>query len=126
MHEISSTGVFVIKDDLNLKDYIAKEIFSKENIAGIELEIQSCLKACFNSKVPQFYSPMRENKSLAMYANLIPVVCDESISSGVLFLVGNNLHSLPNDFDDVTRIYNRIIANWLNRYNDCITHRING
>jgi hypothetical protein len=118
-----TSGTFLLKDDLCLKNSISSNIFDKQGASGIDLEIQNCIKSCFNNTHSQFYPELRENKNLSAYANMIPVVCDEEQASGVLFIIANKLDKIPNDFDEVTKIYNRIIANWFHKYNDCIQTR---
>lgn len=118
-------GTFLLKDDLYLKNSISQNIFDKKDAIGIELEIQNCIRSCLNNTHSQFYPELRENINLSAYANMIPVVCDEEQASGVLFIIANKLGKIPNDFDEVTKIYNRIIANWVHKYNDCIQTKKN-
>ncbi|RUA28483.1 MAG: hypothetical protein DSY77_15975 [Bacteroidetes bacterium] len=122
--EYYKSGTFILKDDLNLGSEISSEIFNAEGLTGVSLEIQSWIKACFNNGKAQFHNKLRERNDLSIYANNIPVVCSEDDSSGVLFIVGDKMEDIPNDFNEVTRIHNRIISNWINKYNDCIRQRI--
>lgn len=124
LSEIYTNGTFILKDDLNLDSEIPSDIFDAQGLTGLSLEIQGWIKACFNNCKPQFQNQLREKSDFSIYANTIPVVCSEEHSSGVLFIIGDQIEKLPNDFDEVTRIHNRIISNWINKYNDCIRQRI--
>lgn len=122
--DMHRSGTFILKDDLNIANNISEDIFEKKGAKEIELEIQSWITACYNNGHSQFHVGLRENDSLSIYANTIPVVCNEEAPVGVLFIIGNNLNVIPNDFDEVTRIHNRIISNWINKYNDCVSQKI--
>ena len=113
-------GTFLIKDDLNLLEIIPENILDEENASGLSFEIQTSLKSSWNNKKAEFHPKLKNDNNLSVYTNVIPEVCSEDYYTGVLFIIGNNLIEVPNDFDDVTKIYSRIITNWINKYNECI------
>lgn len=114
------SGSFLLRDDLNLDGSIMKDIYNKEGLSGLEFEIQTCIKTCFKNHRSEFFQELRSNNKLSMYTNVIPLVCDEDSSIGVMFIIGDSFKSIPNDFDEVVRIQNRIITNWIERYNECV------
>ena len=124
LQDIYTSGTFILKDDLNLANEIPPGIFEAQGLKGLSLEVQRWIVACFNNGKSQFQKQLIEKTDFSIYANTIPVVCSEDHSSGVLFVIGDKIENLPNGFNEVTRIHNRIISNWINKYNECIQQRL--
>lgn len=41
-----------------------------------------------------------------------------------MFIIGDKMVQIPNDLDDITKIHNRIVANWINKYNECVFQKV--
>ena len=122
--ETCKSGTYLIKDDLQLSEFIIEELFELSGATDSKLELQNCLKTSYNNNKSCNNSIKFKEKQYMIYCNVIPLVCSEEDPSGVMFIIGDKMNKIPNDFDDVTKIHNRIVSNWVNKYNDCVFQKI--
>ncbi len=120
---ITDHGIILLKDDLNLQPYIPKELFLTE-VNGPSFEVQSALKRSFNNLRFFKHQFSIEEQSYSIITAEILEVCSDDNASGVLFIIGKNDFSYPADLPEVLKIFNRIVANYVSRYNDCLKKAI--
>lgn len=124
LKEIFQSGSYLIKDDLQLSEFVKEELFDVNGASGSTLDLQNCLKTSYNNNKSCSSHITFNNKQFFIYCNVIPLVCSEDDPSGVMFLISDKMTQIPNDLDDVTKIHNRIVSNWVNKYNDCVNQKI--
>ena len=63
-----------------------------------------------------------QGKNYTFITSPIPTVCEDG-STGVFFMIFEEVSTLPPDFENLTNIFSRLFSNWLCRYNECISSR---
>ena len=118
-------GVIILDDTLlPVENGINKSLLQTENLQAEELEIQTAIRKSLNNQ--EFVKVDFSNKSqdLTIICSPMPFACDEENLLGVLFIISNRLTKIPADLPTTLTIFNRIISNWVYRYNECITSRL--
>lgn len=119
----SEQGVIWIDDKLDKRTLLEKDIFENSALQGEQLALQSAIRQSFNNTefVKQDYSA--DGNNFTIVCSPMPLACDENYGLGVLFIISKQVNTIPTDLPTKLTIFNRVIANWIYRYNECINSR---
>lgn len=120
----SEQGILVIDDKLGKEYLLEKGMFMTAYLRGEKLEIQSAITTAFNNSefVKKDYVG-DDNIKYTIVCSPMPYACDELDMQGVLFIISKEVKNIPNDLATKLKIFNRVISNWVYRYNQCIESR---
>lgn len=118
------SGVIVLSDTLELSNVVTKGMYQDNELVGISLDIQTALKKSNNNF--EFVSTAlrtEDGLELSIHCSPMPIACDEESILGVLFIIAQTQPSVPKDLGEQMSIFNRVVANWVYRYNVCVHGR---
>lgn len=118
------SGLITIDDKLDKRHHLPKELINIAGVNGEALEIQTAIRQSFNNQQFVFKSYESEGESFSIICSNMPVACNENDGLGVLFIISKNLNVLPSDLSTHLKIFGRVIANWVYRYNECVNNRL--
>lgn len=114
----------IIRDDDNKWKTSLLSALTNENIPkGWELNLKQTLERCLMNNRYERQILLKE-KETTFITSPIPVVCNEKYVDGCLIIILEGNQSIPEDLNDVLKIFNRIIGNWVSKYRECINKRI--
>jgi hypothetical protein len=116
-------GIIIIDDKLNKSSFLTKELFDTNLVKAEQLELQSAIRQCFNNS--EFVEKNYNNgqNDFTVVCSPMPLACNEHDGLGVLFIISKKLETIPKDLPTKLKIFGRVIANWIYRYNECINNR---
>lgn len=120
-----NTGVYVLKDDLNIQSSLIFDLLERTDLKSEKQEIQNILRLSLNNNRFEKGKFKVENEEFYLLSTTIPIVCDDNHPYGLFIVIGENLENIPNDIEEIFRIFNRVLANWISKYNECVYSRIN-
>lgn len=114
--------IVVINDDLEFERFIPPKLFTTSDTSGFSLEIQSVMKKLFNNENTDFLiqNISNDNKFYTMILSIIPCVCSGERKEGINFIIIEPTSEELPDLNSTLDIFNRIIANWLSLYQECV------
>lgn len=117
------TGIINIDDKLNKTNLLQKDLLSMANVKDEQFHIQTAIRQSFNNYefVNSKYSVATENYTII--CSPMPYACNEDDANGVLFIIGKQIDNIPIETETNLKIFNRVIANWIYRYNECVNNR---
>lgn len=118
------TGIYTLRNDLKLNQLLDYNLLENPGLKEEKLEFQNILKTSLqNNRFHKDFLSIEDTQYIII-CSPIPVVCDENDVDGLFFVIGKDMEEIPNDIDEVFKIFNRVIANWISKYNDCVNSRI--
>lgn len=114
--------VIVARDDFDFKGLIPNNIMKHEELVGASFHIQKQMQDSFNNESFVINDIIIGNKNYSLITSNIPTVCEDG-SYGVVFILCEELTKTPEDSEAVFKIFNRLLCNWMSRYNECIEKR---
>jgi hypothetical protein len=121
---ISDNGLIILRDELGLVDLLPKRLVDEERISGASYEIQTAIKRTLNNLTFNIHDFTSNDKKYSIICSEILEVCSDDYVNGVLFIIHNQGIQFPNDVPEVLRIFNRVTANYVSKYNSCIVDEI--
>ena len=119
-----NTGIFVIKDDLGIRNSLAHDLLERSDLKSEKQEIQNILRLSLNNNRFGKGKFQIGDEEFHLLSSTIPIVCDDEHPDGLFMVVGKDLDYIPNDTEEIFRIFNRVLANWISKYNECVHNRI--
>jgi hypothetical protein len=118
------SGVIMISDRLEKQQVVKKDLLSDDSLIEEQLEIQTAIRKSFNNNqfIRQDYKA--GNQEFTIVCSPFPTACNENDILGVFFIISKKIKDLPGDTETKLTIFNRVIANWIYRYNECVQNRI--
>lgn len=116
-------GVICIDDKLGKEILLEKNIFDNVSLQGEQLALQSAIRQSFNNTEFVKHDYSSDGNNFTIVCSPMPLACDENDGLGVLFIISKHVATIPNDLPTKLTIFNRVIANWIYRYNECINSR---
>lgn len=119
----SETGIIIIDDKLGKGHLLAKDLLSMADVKDEQFNIQTAIRESFNHYkfVNNKYQVSTEKFSII--CSPMPFACDDANANGVLFVIGKQIENIPIETETNLKIFNRVIANWIYRYNECVNNR---
>lgn len=116
-------GIIVIEDKLNKSNLLIKELFDTNLVRTEQLELQTAIRQSFNNNefIEKHYNDGQDNYTII--CSPMPLACNENDGLGVLFIISKKLETTPADLPTKMKIFGRVIANWIYRFNECIYNR---
>lgn len=62
-------------------------------------------------------------KADSVFCSPMTYACNEEEVNGVLYIISNRINSFPNETEINLKIFNRVVANWIYRYDECVNQR---
>ena len=121
---ILDKGLIILRDELALVDLLPKGLVDEERISGASYEIQTSIKRTLNNLTFNTHDFTYNNKKYSIICSEILEVCSDDYVNGVLFIIHNQGIQFPTDVPEVLRIFNRVTANYVSKYNSCIVDEI--
>lgn len=121
---ISDKGLIILRDELGLVDLLPKGLVDEERISGASYEIQTAIKRTLNNLTFNTHDFTYNDKKYSIICSEILEVCSDDYVNGVLFIIHNQGIQFPTDVPEVLRIFNRVTANYVSKYNSCIVDEI--
>ena len=120
----------VFRDDLDIENSIVGnqdqlDAFSDLAATGMRFKLRNAMHSAFNHNEYNVRSFEHHDKCYTIVTAPIPLICETPDAGGVLCIITNCQFSCPVDMPDVLRIYGRLIANWLDKYSECINNQRN-
>ncbi|TWW01093.1 hypothetical protein [Chitinophaga pinensis] len=117
------SGIFFLKDDLNMSDFIGKGLLTETQVNGARLKIRHSLEAAFNNCHYDYVVVEIEGAHYSIFSIGIPMVCENGDSNGVLFFITKKIDE-PSDISNILKVFSKIISNLLSRQFECVFSRI--
>jgi len=117
-------GIYTIKDDLNLVNFLDRDLLDNQTLRDEKLEIQNILVSSRNNNRFEQKNININNDIFTIISSPIPLVCNDNYPDGLFIIIGQNIDNLPNDTGEIFKIFNRILANWISKYNECVHSRV--
>jgi hypothetical protein len=121
---ISDKGLIILSDELELIETLPKNLVDDERISGASYEIQTAIKRTLNNLTFNTHDFSYNDKKYSIICSEILEVCSDDYVNGVLFIIHRQGIVFPNDVPEVLRIFNRVTANYVSKYNSCIVGEI--
>ena len=114
--------IIIPRDDFGFANYFAKDILTNQGMVDLSFIFQVQFLDTF--KHTRFVNSVLnfQGKNYTFITSPIPTVCEDG-STGVFFMIFEEVSTLPPDFENLTNIFSRLFSNWLCRYNECILSR---
>jgi hypothetical protein len=114
----------ILRDDVGIKHEVAINPFGVPSAVGVTLQFRQTVETVLNeNRMADCIINIRDEK-FQLICSPIPLVCDEKISSGALWIVRECLQPPPHDLGNILLIFGRIVANWLSKYDECLWERV--
>lgn len=117
---ITDGGILVLKDELGLTELLPKELLDIDTIEGSAYEIKTAIKRTHVNASFSTHSFIHKGEQYGIICSQVPQVCSDEHLDGVLFIIHKGALKYPPDLPEVLYIFNRIITNYISKYNDCI------
>lgn len=121
---ITDKGLILLRDELELKTILPKELVDKARNIGASYEIQTAIQRTLNNLTFNTHDFVYNENKYSVICSEILEVCSDEYVNGVLFIIYNKGIRFPTDVPEVLRIFNRITANYVSKYNSCIFNEI--
>lgn len=119
------SGVIILNDSLfSTGSEIDKDLLKNNHLHGALLELKTAINKSFNNHefVKLNFTTLKDK--FTIICSPMPYACDDQDLLGVLFIISRQLEITPEDLPTTLTIFNRVISNWIYRYNECIESRI--
>jgi hypothetical protein len=118
----------VFRDDLGLLSACGRSPWDKSSDIydlpkGARLDMRHSLEHSMHENRIDVRSVSVGNKRVQLISAPIPLVCDEDAANGVIWIGRECVQEPPSDAENILRIFGRIAANWLSKYNECVSNR---
>jgi hypothetical protein len=124
LHLAYREEVFVLRDDYNLAEEIKACLESKTESRGYLLKVyQQGIESYNDIKLVNQLIEFPTGKILQLITVPVPSVCEE-INNGTMFILCDDEINIPSDLEKLLMIFNRIATNWVSKYNDCLTKKV--
>lgn len=120
-----NTGIFVLKDDLNIRESLKHDLLERTDLISEKQQIQNILRLSLNNNRFENGKFQIQGEDFHLLSSTIPIVCNDEYPDGLFIVIGKDLNSVPNDIEEIFRIFNRVLANWISKYNECVYNRNN-
>ena len=110
--------------ELNLSTLLPKNLTDNNGINGASYEIQTAIKRTLNNSIFNSHNFNHQGKEYTIICSEILEVCSDDFANGVLFIIFREGIKYPKDIPEILQIFNRVTANYVSKYNDCINQRI--
>ncbi len=124
LDSITDRGILILQDELNLSTLLPKNLTDNNGINGASYEIQTAIKRTLNNSVFNSHNFNHQGKEYTIICSEILEVCSDDYANGVLFIIFREGIKYPKDVPEILQIFNRVTANYVSKYNDCINQRI--
>lgn len=123
LSEFKSPETIVLRDNFALSELFTPDILNNESLHNEQFHIQTQFRDTLRHS--GFLAKQIELRSITylLITSPIPVVCESEENQGVFFILCEPA-DCPSDLADVMLIFNRLFANWLSKYEDCVFARI--
>ncbi|MBK8243338.1 MAG: hypothetical protein IPK88_07930 [Saprospiraceae bacterium] len=114
--------LIVIKDDNEIKDYIPIDLVENPTMIGDKQILQQHVETCLRNN--RYVSSQIDfcGSNFNLVVSPIPYACDENRPSGAMIILLKN-NEFPKDFEKIVKIFNRLLTNWMYKYNSCVFNR---
>jgi len=112
-----------LRDDNIWNEHLLSALINNDTPKDWQLHIQQMKVRCFHNNRFEKNTITTPEGIYTILTNPIPVVCNENSVIGCLIIILKGDHSLPDDLNDVLKIYSRIISNWVSKYEECFYSR---
>lgn len=118
------SGIITLDDKLGKEQLLTKDLLLQADVKDEQFSLQVAIRQSFNNYefIKTDYIHGREN--FTIICSPMPFACNEEEVNGVLFIIGKRIESIPLETETNLKIFNRVIANWIYRYNECINNRL--
>jgi len=123
-HLLWNDAIFVLRDDLDLGEFLYSNLIDDAGAEGISFDLRTSLQWTNNHRKFRVTTLEHDGGQFTMITSPIPQVCEGEWLTGVLFIVGGKLDALPEDLERILLIFNRVLANWLSKYDDCNRNKL--
>ena len=115
------TSYFLIfRDDFEIKNIFPEDLLDRTSVKNSMLEAQHAIQRSLSENKLIYKDFTHNDNELSMTVSPIPTVCEADETNGALIFITHNGHNRPSDMDNTLRIFGRIIANWLDKYSECV------
>lgn len=121
---ISDKGIIILNDELNISDFLPKQLLEIERISGSQYELQTAIKRTLNNLTFTKHNFTENDIEYTIVCSEILEVCSDEYVNGVMFIIFKNGIIFPVDVPDILSIFNRVTANYVSKYNSCIFEEI--
>lgn len=121
---VTDKGILILKDELNLRYLLPKNLLDIERASGSSFELQSSIKRTLNNLNFDKHQFTEQNTNYYIICSEILEVCSDDYVNGVMFIIYRNDIKFPTDVPEILKIFNRITANYTSKYNSCIADEI--
>lgn len=123
--EINDKGILMLRDDLNLEyRLIHKGLLDSFNETKQSLDIKNAIQKSLSNIEFVRTEFDYENKHYTLVCSDMPMVCSDSDASGVMFIIIEGEYNQVDDLPYLLRIFNRVAANYIYKYNDCVFNQV--
>jgi hypothetical protein len=112
--------IITFRDDLDMGGLLSYDLLFEHSLKGAAIDIQKAIQRCLNDNSFVGDSFQHSDRTVAVIAAPIPLVCETTESNGVLLFFTRCGHECPRDVEGTLQIFGRIDANWLAKYSDCV------
>ncbi|HAL70790.1 MAG TPA: hypothetical protein DCP71_03355 [Verrucomicrobiales bacterium] len=115
----------MFRDDLGLKKQIFENVFKMNAPKGVALELLHSIQKAKNENTLDVRPVSMDNgQVIQLISSPIPMVCEENSPIGVIWVFRECDQIVPEDLDNILRIFGRIAANWLSKFDECHRNRL--
>jgi hypothetical protein len=124
LDSILDQGILILRDELNLSELLIKNLIDTERIGGASYEIQTAIKRTLTNLAFNSHDFIYKKTEYTIICSEILEVCSDDYVNGVLFIIFRKGIKYPADVPEILKIFNRVTANYVSKYNDCIYNKI--
>jgi len=121
---IQDNGILILKDELLLTELLPKGLVDADRANDALYEIQATIKRSLNNLNFNSHDFTYNHVEYTIICCEILEVCSDDYVNGVLFIIFKKGINYPGDVPEILRIFNRIAANYVSKYNTCIYHEV--
>lgn len=121
---IQDNGILILKDELLLSELLPKCLVAADRANDALYEIQSAIKRSLNNLNFNSQDFTYKHVEYTIICCEILEVCSDDYVNGVLFVIFKKGIKYPADVLEIRRIFNRVAANYVSKYNSCIYNEV--
>ncbi len=114
------TEWLILRDDVGVAQEVTEDPLSAHFSTGSTLQIRQALEIVLNENRMVERPLVIKAQSFQLVCSPIPLVCNEELSNGALWIVQECTQPPPQDVANILLIFGRIVANWISKYDECL------
>jgi hypothetical protein len=117
--------MLIFRDDVGIRQVIPNDLEELISSTGVALQLRQTVETVVNENRLVECEVKINDQTFQLIGSPVPIVCNEEISNGALWIICECLQPRPRDLENILLIFGRVVANWLSKYDECLNRHAN-